>query len=123
MNSAIAEVKDSSDYHKLGPAGILVGFRTENICQLLDFSSFTLSTVADDELDNVLEKVDVLISMSSRQWGYYLRRRVSGKAHSILIFDLRNNVLQFATLLDRLKFLRVHRSVQAFVDVGARFYK
>ena len=123
LNSTIAEVNGSTSYCDFGPANILVGFRSETSCRIVEFQSTWVSSNEDAEVTDILDRVDVLISMSGKQWKFYLRRRVSGKSPSILVFNLRNNVLEFASPLNYLKFLRFHRSVQAFLDVGCRLYK
>lgn len=123
LNSTIAEVNNSKNYRDFGPVEILVGFQSETNCRIVEFQSIWVSSSDESEAADILDRVDVLISMSAQQWKYYLRRRVSGKSPSILVFNLRNNVLEFASPMNYLKFLRFHRSVQAFLDVGCRLYK
>ena len=123
LKSTVAEVNNSTSYRDFGPANILVGFRSETNCRIVEFKSVWVSSNDDAEVTDILDKVDVLISMSTKQWKFYLRRRVSGKSPSILVFNLRNNVLEFASPMNYLKFLRFHSSVQAFLDIGCRLYK
>lgn len=123
LNSTIAAVNDSKNYRDFGPVEMLVGFQSESNLQIVEFQSIWVSSRDESEATDILDGVDVLISMSAQQWKYYLRRRVSGKSPSILVFNLRNNVLEFTSPMKYLKFLRFHRSLQAFLDVGCRLYK
>lgn len=123
LDSTIAEINSSTSYRELGPANILVGFQSASNCRIVEFESNCVSSNDDVEVTDILDRVDVLISMSAKQWKFYLRRRVSGKFPSILVFNLRNQVLKFASPMSYLKYLRFHRSIQAFLDVGCRLHK
>ena len=121
MQKAKSSVNRKADFRELGTANIDVVFSMGEEHQIVTFDAFAVGTVRkiEDELD--LLDVGVRIRMTPRQWAFYMRRRHAGKAPSLVAFNLGRDVIKFTSAVDRLKFMRVHKTIQAFVDAGARY--
>lgn len=121
MQTAKRSLNRQAGYRKLGNAEITVAFASDNEHRVVEFDAFKIGEIRTVEDPSELRGVGVTIRMSEKQWSFYLRRRVVGKLPPLVAFNLDQCVLEFASPLDRLRFLRLHKSIQAFVDACARY--
>ncbi|MCY4143622.1 MAG: hypothetical protein OXG08_08060 [Gammaproteobacteria bacterium] len=120
MQSAKRSVNRQSGYRKLGSAEIAIAFSSDDAHRVVEFDAFKIGEIRTVEDPSELRGIGVRIRMSNKQWSFYLRRRMVGKLPTLIAFNLDQPVLEFAGPFDRLHFLRVHKSIQAFVDAWAR---
>ena len=120
MQSAKRSVNRQAGYRKLGSAEISVAFSSDDEHRVVEFDAFKIGEITTVEDPSELRGIGVRIQMSKKQWNFYLRRRMVGKLPTLFAFNLDQPVLEFAGPVDRLHFLRVHKSIQAFVDAWAR---
>ncbi len=120
MQRAKSSVNRKGEFRKLGSMDIRVGFSAGSSHRVIDFGPFAVGPIHDVEDISEIENVSVVVRMTPRRWDDYLRNRKTGKEGDLIAFNLGKQVLYFNNPLDRLRFLRVHRSIQAFVDAGAR---
>ena len=84
------------------------------------FQAFQIESVTEADVDSIKDD-DILIAMSTREWNSYLYRRRLGRAPSLLGLDAeKDDVIQTKDIGARLQFERISRSIQTFVDYGAR---
>lgn len=121
MQKAKRSVNRQSDFRKLGSAQLTVDFNIGKTHKTVEFDAFSIGRIRDTVDESELRNVGSRVRMTQRQWNFYLRRRKSGKLPTLVAFNLENDILDFASPLDRLHFLRVHKTVQAFVDAWARY--
>lgn len=121
LQSAKRSVNRQSGFRSLGSADLSVAFRAGDSFRIVEFDAFSVGRVQEPEDASELRGIGVTISMSAKQWNLYLRRRKAGKLPSLVGFNLDRNVLKFASPMDRLRFLRVHKTIQMFVDTWARY--
>ena len=119
MEKAAADVNADAAFKKLGTAELEVAFRAGKVARVAKFDAFEVTEVRDiDEAD--LRDVELLVDMSAREWTNYLKRRAKGNGPSIMGLETANSIMHGLNPLAELKFHRYHRSLQAFVDAGAR---
>lgn len=121
MQKAKRSVNRRSDFRKLGSAHLTIDFNIGKTHNTVEFDAFSVGRISDSASDTELRNIGSRVRMSQKQWSFYLRRRKSGKLPILVAFNLENDVLEFASPMDRLHFLRVHKTVQAFVDAWARY--
>ena len=120
MQSAKRRVNRLADFRKLGSADITVAFSVGDVHRAVEFDAFSVGPIRTVEDADELQRIGVRIRMTEKQWQFYLRRRKSGKLPSLIGFGLGRSVFVFDSPLDRLKFLRVHQTIQMFVDSWAQ---
>ncbi len=119
MENAAAKVNADSEFRKLGTADLEVAFRAGKVSRVVRFEAFEVAEVRDiDEAD--LRDVELLVDMSAREWTNYLKRRAKGNGPSMMGLETANGIMHGLNPLSELKFHRYHRTLQAFVDAGAR---
>lgn len=121
MQRAKRSVNRRSDFRKLGSAEITIDFNIGNTHNTVEFDAFSVGRIREVSDESELRSIGSRVRMTQKQWNFYLGRRKSGKLSTLVGFNLENNVLEFATPMDRLHFLRVHKTIQAFVDAWARY--
>lgn len=95
-----------------------VYFQSGKYARRVEFDAFRVESV--DEVDvEMLAEQDIVISMSTREWNSYLYNRRMRRAPNLLALDLEKSVIKTKSLMARLTYDRISRSVQAFVDYGA----
>lgn len=121
LQRAKRSVNRQGEFRKLGSAELTIDFNIGNMHHTVEFDAFSVGQIREVSDESELRNVGSKVRMTQKQWNFYLRRRKSGKLPTLVAFNLDNDVLEFATPLDRLHFLRVHKTVQAFVDAWARY--
>lgn len=121
MQRAKRSVNRQGDFRKLGSAQITIDFNIGNTHNTVEFDAFSVGKIREVSDESELRSIGSKVRMTQKQWTFYLRRRKSGKLPTLVAFNLENDVLEFATPMDRLHFLRVHKTIQAFVDAWARY--
>lgn len=121
MQRAKRSVNRQVDFRKFGSADITIDFHIGDSHNTVEFDAFSVGRIREVSDESELRNVGSKVRMTQKQWNFYLRRRKSGKLSTLLAFNLDNDVLEFATPMDRLHFLRVHKTIQAFVDAWARY--
>ncbi|MCY3885643.1 MAG: hypothetical protein OXG24_12110 [Gammaproteobacteria bacterium] len=121
MQKAKRSVNRQSDFRKLGSAQITIDFNIGKTHNTVEFDAFSIGRIRDSVEESELRDIGSRVRMTQKQWNFYLRRRKSGKLPTLVAFNLENDVLDFASPMDRLHFLRVHKTIQAFVDAWARY--
>lgn len=121
MQTAKRSLNRQASYRKLGSAEITVAFSSDDEHRVVEFDAFKIGEIRTVEDPSELRGVGVIVRMSKKQWSFYLRRRMVGKLPPLVAFNLDQSILEFASPLDRLRFLRLHKSIQAFVDAWARY--
>lgn len=121
MQRAKRSVNRQRDFRKLGSAEILVDFNIGSTHNIVQFDAFSVGQIHQTSDESELRNIGSRVRATQKQWNFYLRRRKSGKISTLVGFNLDSQVLDFATPLDRLHFLRVHKTIQAFVDAWARY--
>ena len=118
---ADARVKANADpaFRALGSADATVYFQAGKHVRRVEFQAFEILGVTDVDVDSMIDR-EILISMSSRDWNSYLYRRRLGRAPSLLALDAEKRVVMTRDSFARLHYERVSRTIQAFVDYGAR---
>ena len=107
-------------FRALGSADATVCFQSGKHGRRVVFQSFEVESVAEADVDSMKDEA-ILIAMTTREWNSYLYRRRLGRAPSLLALDAEKHaVIQTKDTLSRLQFERISRSIQAFVDYGAR---
>lgn len=119
LELACLEFNQDSKCRQLGRATIEVGFRAGDHGLLVKFHGDSIASVQRIENRDAWAAIPLVITMSPRQWSFYLRRRRTKKESSLMVFNLRNRVLKFRNPLDHLHFQRVHLTIQALVDLAA----
>lgn len=117
-----AKTKANSDpaFRALGSADATVCFQSGKHGRRVVFQAFQIESVIEADVDSIKDD-DILIAMSTREWNSYLYRRRLGRAPSLLGLDAeKDDVIQTKDIGARLQFERISRSIQAFVDYGAR---
>ena len=121
MQRAKRSVNRQGDFRKLGSAQITIDFNIGNTHKTVEFDAFSVGRIREVSDESELRGIGSTVRMTQKQWNFYLGRRKSGKLSTLVAFNLDNDVLVFATPMDRLHFLRVHKTIQAFVDAWARY--
>ena len=121
LQRAKRSVNRQGEFRKLGSAELIIDFNIGNMHHTVEVDAFSVGQIREVSDESELRNVGSKVRMTQKQWNFYLRRRKSGKLPTLVAFNLENDVLEFATPLDRLHFLRVHKTVQAFVDAWARY--
>lgn len=109
---------DPGVLRRLGTANIQVAFRSGQSVSVVKFEDFDVSA-SDRDKETELVDADVTVSMTPRQWNAYIQQRKRGAGLSLQALDLSRGALEFRSPLTRATFLRVHQSVQEFIDIGA----
>ena len=119
MEKAAADVNADREFKKLGTAELEVAFRAGKVARAVRFDAFEVVDVRDvAEAD--LRDVELLVDMTAREWTNYLKRRAKGNGPSMMGLETASGIVHGLNPLAELKFHRYHRSLQAFVDAGAR---
>lgn len=120
MVNARTEANADPAFRALGSADATVCFQSGKHGRRVVFQAFQIESVTEADVDTI-KGDDILISMSTREWNSYLYRRRLGRAPSLLSLDAeKHDVIQTKGVFARLQFERISRSIQAFVDYGAR---
>lgn len=119
LEKAQSAVNEDPEFRRLGSADMVVALRAGRVLKLVTFEAFEVSKVEDmDEAD--LRDAELVIDMPARDWTNYLKRRKKGRGPSLLSLDLDRGIVGAADPLNRLKFERYNRTLQLFVDTGAK---
>ena len=120
MPNAQKKANKDPAFRALGSADATVCFQSGKHGRRVVFQSFEVESVTEADVD-LIQDEDIRICMSTRQWNSYLYRRRLGRAPSLLGLDAeKHNIVQTKNTLARLRYERISRSIQAFVDYGAR---
>lgn len=120
MLNAKTEANSDPAFRALGSADATVCFQSGKHGRRVVFQAFGIDSVTEADVDTIKDD-DILIAMSTREWNSYLYRRRLGRAPSLLGLDAeKNDVILTKDVSARLQFERISRSIQAFVDYGAR---
>ena len=120
MANARTKANKDPAFRSLGSADATVYFQSGKHGRRVEFQSFEVASVSEADVDSIKNE-DILITMSTREWNSYLYRRRLGRAPSLLGLDAeKHDVVQTKNTIARLQFERISRSIQAFVDYGAR---
>ena len=119
LEKAQKAVNKDPAYRALGSADVKVAMLAGKVAKLVTFEAFEVSRIEDAD-PNDLRNAELVFDMPARDWSNYLKRRKKGTGPSLLSLDLDRGIVGARNPLDRLKFERFHRSLQAFVDQGAR---
>lgn len=120
MPNARTKANKDPAFRALGSVDATVCFQSGKHGRRVVFQSFEVESVSEADVDSIKDE-DILISMSTREWNSYLYRRRLGRAPSLLGLDAeKHDVVQTKNTIARLQFERISRSIQAFVDYGAR---
>lgn len=120
MDRARKRINKDPGYRALGSADIDIALKAGKTIRRASFVAFEVSRVEEGDA-NTLVDVDVVIEMSAREWNSYLKRRKNGTGPSLSSLDVDKGIVRARSPLDRLKLDRCVRSVQAFIDQGARY--
>lgn len=120
MEKARNRVNKDPAYKQLGTADLDVAFKAGKTVRRVTFEAFEVARVEDGD-ETTLRDVEVVVEMPTRDWTNYLKRRKKGAGPSLNALDLDRGIVSARSPLERLKFDRFNRSVQAFVDQGARY--
>lgn len=119
MDAARKHVSASSEFRNLGSIDLSVVFVAGRTKRVVVFEAFEVADVRVASEADVLD-ADLIISMKPAEWNYYLRKRRSGKVPSLQSMAVGGDCIQARNPVTRLHYDRVQRSIQAFVDAGAR---
>ena len=120
MWDARAKANADPAYRKLGSADAVVYFQSGKHCRRVSFEDFEVASLTEVKLEEIADQ-DILISMSTREWNSYLYRRNLGRAPSLIGLESdKLHVIKTKDPMARLHFERISKSIQAFVDYGAR---
>lgn len=120
MWDARSKANADPEYRKLGSADAVVYFQSGKHCRRISFEDFEIASPEEVSLEGIADQ-DILISMTTREWNSYLYQRKLGRAPSLIGLESeRLHVIKTKNSMARLQFERISRSVQAFVDYGAR---
>ena len=120
MVTARTKANEDPAFRALGSADATVSFQSGKHSRRVVFQAFKVDSVEVVDAD-VAKGDDILISMSTREWNSYLYRRRRGRAPSLIALDAESNdLIKTKDVMARLQFERISRSIQAFVDYGAR---
>ena len=120
MDAARKHVSGNAEFRKLGSVDLSVVFIAGRTRRVVVFDAFEVMEVRIANDADVLD-ADLTIKMKPSEWSYYLRRRRSGKVPSLQSVALGKDVIQAKNPIARLHFDRVQKSIQAFIDAGARY--
>ena len=121
LDAARHELNADPAFRKLGSTDVRLALAIGDVAKLVSFEAFEIAAVEDlEEAD--LRDADLVIRMSPKDWNAYLRKRARGAGPSLLTLDLETpgGIVGAANPLKKLLFERYNRSLQAFVDRGAR---
>ena len=121
LQKAKASVNRQQNFRKLGSCDIQLVISVDDQHHLVEFDAFSVRKLRPLTSKSDLRDLGTRIQMTRKQWNYYLRRRIAGKIPPLVGFSLGQNILHFATPNDRIHFLRVHQSIQAFIDTWAKY--
>lgn len=120
MESARKQVSGSAEFRELGSIDLSVVFIAGRTRRVVVFEAFEVAEVRVATDADVLD-AELTIKMKPSEWSNYLRRRRSGKLPTLQSTALGKDVITAKSPVARLHFDRVQKSIQAFVDAGARF--
>jgi len=120
LEKAQRAINKDQKYRNLGNADVVVAMRAGKVARLVTFEAFEVSKIEDTDADD-LRDAELILDMPARDWTNYLKRRKKGTGPTLLSLDLDRGIVGARNPLDRLKFERFHRSLQAFVDQGAKY--
>ncbi len=120
LSQAKRSVNRQAAFRKLGSADIQVAFSVGDQHRIVKFDAFSVGQIQTAN-ENDLRNIGIRLRLSEKQWRFYLRRRKVGKLPSLIGFALDNDILKFSSPVDRFRLLRVHQTVQAFIDAWARY--
>ena len=119
LEAASDRVNKDSAYRSLGSADVDIAFRAGKVIRRARFDAFSVADIETiDEAE--LRDVEVVIDMPARDWTNYLKRRNRGVGPSLSGLDTERGIVSARSPIERLKFDRFQRSIQALVDEGAR---
>lgn len=120
MNSAQAQANSDPAYRALGSADAAIYFKSGKHGRRVSFEAFEVASVSEVNVNDLSDQ-DIVIDMSTREWNSYLYRRRLGRAPSLLGLDAeKHDVVKTKDTMARLQYERISRTIQAFVDYGAR---
>ena len=120
VGKAQRRVNKDPAYRALGTADIDLALKAGKTIRRVIFSAFEVVRIEDGDATTLVD-VDVVIEMTAREWNGYLKKRNKGDGPSLTSLDIDKSVVRARNPLDRLKLDRCMRSVQAFIDQGARY--
>ena len=121
LDAARRALNDDPAFRKLGSVDVTLGLAIGDEARLVPFEAFEVGAIAgegDEQVD--FRDADLVLEMTPKDWNAYLRQRARGQGPSLLTLDLADKVFRAADPLAALKLTRYSRSLQAFIDAGAR---
>ena len=121
LEAAVGALNESREYRKLGNTDVTLALSLGDVHRLVKFEAFEIAPIEEIDADATRD-AELVLEMSAKDWNAYLRQRKAGKGDSLLSLDLATpgGVVHASNPLAKLKFERFNRSLQAFVDEGAR---
>ena len=119
LETASDRLNNDSAYRDLGNADVDIAFRAGKVIRRVRFDAFSVGEVETIN-EAALRDVDVVIDMPARDWTNYLKRRNKGNGPSLSGLDVERSIVSARSPIERLKFDRFQRSIQALGDEGAR---
>lgn len=119
----LAQVREAINqdvaFRRLGTSDFTVIFAVGSERVKVIFEAFEVAEVSDaSHLQD--RDADFVLTFPVQTWSSYLRRRASGAGESLLALDLDHGIVKARDPIARLGFERFNRSLQAFVDAGAK---
>ena len=121
MEPAKEIVNASTEFRKLGSVDIRLAFKSGKHCKLVHFRGFKVDTITPMDPDTPFAYAELLIEMPTRNWNSYLRRRSLKRAPSLSSMNIDRVLVTASNPLNRRLFERYHKSILAFVDIGAQW--
>lgn len=112
-------VNTDTSFRKLGTADFSMVFAIGAERVKVVFEAFEIAEVSDASALGDRD-VDFVMTLTPDLWRACLSERARGEGLSLLSLDLDHGIVRARDPLSRLAFERFNRSLQAFIDTGAR---
>ena len=109
----------SPQFRALGSMNATICFQSGKHASNVTFKAFKVDSVTPIEGDAVGDQ-PIVISMSTREWNSYLYNRRMKRAPNLLSLDQERGVVKTKSTIARLDFERILKSIQEFIDLGAK---
>ena len=120
--AAMESVNSDPAFKLLGSADIDIVLQSGKYKRRVCFRDFGVESVDDCSEENLVDE-GLVISMPTVSWNSYLHKRRIGVGPSLQSLNLEKSVVHAKNAMSQCHFDRVHRSIQAFIDCGARAKK
>ena len=115
-------VNSDPNFRQLGSVEIDIVFESGKHRRRICFRDFGVDHIEDCSDEDMID-ADLVVSMPTVSWNSYLHKRRIGVGPSLQSLNIERSIIVAKSAMARRKFDRVHRSIQAFVDTGARLLK